>query len=70
MKKVQILSEFEEKYHPGSVLFLDCKPEHVDCFEKASGIDSESRLKDKPVCMSFLILISVLSAWKVGGVFW
>ena len=57
------MSEFEEKYHHGSVLFLHCQPEYVDCFEKASEIDSESKLKDKLVCMSFLILISVLSAW-------
>ena len=30
----------------------------MDCFKKASEIDSESSLKDKIVCMSFLISIS------------
>ena len=66
LKKVQILSEFEEKYHHGSVLFLHCQPEYVDCFEKASEIDSESRLKDKLVCMYFLILISVFKCLESG----
>ena len=37
--------------------------------KKASEIDSESRLEDKLVCMFFLILISVLNAWNLGGVF-
>ena len=74
---VQILSEIEEKYHHGSVLFLHCQPEYVDCFEKASEIDSESRLKDKLVYMSFLILISVFkcleSGWgilMITNIFW
>ena len=38
----------------------------MDCFENASEIDSESRLKDKPVCMSFLILISVFKCLESG----
>ena len=50
----------------GSDLFLNCQPEYVDCFEKASEIDSESRLKDKLVCMSFLILISVFKCLESG----
>ena len=77
LKKVQILSEIEEKYHNGSVLFLNCQPEYVDCFEKASEIDSESRLKDKLVCMTFLILILVFkcleSGWgilMITNIFW
>ena len=38
----------------------------MDCFEKASEIDSESSLKDKLVCMSFLILISVFKCQESG----
>ena len=38
----------------------------MDCFEKASEFDSESRLKDKLVCMSFIILISVFKCLECG----
>ena len=45
---------------------MHCQPEYVDCFEKASEIDSVSRLKDKLVCMSFLFLISVFKCLESG----
>ena len=50
----------------GSDLFPNCQPEYMNCFEKASEIDSESRLEDKLVCMSFLILILVFKRLESG----
>ena len=38
----------------------------MDCFENASEIDSESRLKDKIVCMYFLILILAFKCLECG----
>ena len=45
---------------------MNCQPEYVDCFEKLSEIDSESRMKDKLVCMSILNLNSVFKCLESG----